>query len=147
MADRSNTLHDLAILLGVGVAAYVVYNLVSGVKKTTETAAAIVQGIVDAAANVGEVVNDSVVNGLAKIFTDLPPDMVVTGAMHLPNGLIVPASQLRQFRFDDSQNAAFFDYMGLWYQVAPNQYDPQGNMMATEVPDFGLQPNATGIWN
>lgn len=149
MAAKSNTLQDLAILLGVGVVGYIVYNIVSGVKTASTAAAAAVQSIVDAAAAAGEAVNDSVVNGIAKIWTaySLPPDIRVTGAMRLPSGLVVPASQLGRMVFDDTQNAAFFNYMGIQYQVAPNQYDAQGNFIATEVPDFGLQSNSAAIWN
>ncbi len=134
------------LLIGVlGLAAYVVYNLVQGVKKTADVAA----GIAAAAAAAGQHVNDSVVNGLAKIITasTLPSDMVPTGAVRLPNGALIPASHIGQLIFDSSQNLAHFNYMGIDYQIAPQQWDTQGNLVASEVADFGLNTNASGGWS
>lgn len=130
------------VLLGLlALAGYVVYNLVTGVKKTAQVAGQ----IVDAANQAGQAVTDGTATALAKIYTaaTLPPNIVPSGAVTLPNGLVVPASQLPGMQFDSSANVATFSYMGSAYQIAPNQYDAHGNLLATEVPDFGItNPNA-----
>lgn len=134
---------DIVLLGALGLAAYVVYTIVAGVKKTADVA----QSIVDAAGAAGQQVEDSVATGLAKIYTaaTLPPAMVPTGAVRLPNGAVVPSSQIAHLTFDSSQNLAFFNYMGIDYQIAPQQWDTQGNLIAAEVPDFGL--TNTGGWS
>lgn len=134
---------DLVLLAALGVGAYVLYNVFAGIKKTAAAADAIVQ----AAAAAGQQVQDSVVAGLAKIYTaaTLPPAIIPTGSVRLPNGAVIAASQINQLTFDSSQNAAFFSYMGIDYQIAPQHWDAQGNLIATEVIDFGV--TQTGGWS
>ncbi len=121
------------------------YNLIQGAKKTAEVAAGIMQG----AAAAGQQVQDTVATGLAKLYTlaTLPPGMVPSGAISIPSiGSVVPVSKLTALSFDSSQNLGFFGYMGITYQVSPQQWDSQGNLIATEVPDFGLI-NPSGGWS
>lgn len=141
----TTTTQDIVLLGALAVGAYVVYNLIQGVKKTADTAAS----IVNSAAAAGQQVNDAVVNGLAKLYTaaTLPPNIQPTGSVRLPSGAVVPASQIGQLVFDSSQNMAYFSYLGVSYEIAPQQWDAQGNLIAQEVPDMGLTANATGGWS
>lgn len=136
---------DIVLLGALGLAAYVVYNLITGVKKTADMAASIAH----AAAMAGQQINDNVVNGLAQVWVAarFPPNIVPSGAIRLPNGALVPASRIAQLTFDSAQNLGYFNYLGVDYQITPQQWDNQGNLIANEVPDFGLTINSTGGWS
>ena len=135
---------DFVLLGALALAGYVVYNLISGVKKTADVAAAIAH----AAAQAGQAVNDSVVSSLAKVYTaaTLPPNIVPTGTVRLPNGALLAAAQLPGMTFDPGSNSAGFTWLGTEYILTPGQYDAQGNLLATEMPDFGLI-DASGGWS
>lgn len=140
---------DFVLLGALGLAAYIVYNLIKGVKTTVGVATSAVQAIGAA----GQQAQDTITSAIAKVISAavLPPKIVPTGAVSLPNGLVIPVSQLAtyasNFAFDPTSNTALFGYQGITYQVNPQQWDPQGNLIATEVPDFGLQSSATGGWS
>lgn len=141
----TSSTQDLVLLGLLGLGAYIAYNIIQGVKKTAKTAT----DIANAAAAAGQQVQDSVATSLAKLYVAaaLPSAITPTGAIRLPNGALIPASQIGRLTFDPSQNVGLFNYMGIDYQITPQQWDSQGNLIATEVPDFGVLPGSAQAWS
>lgn len=119
------------VLLGVlGVALYVVYQLVQGVKATA-------QGVATAAGAVyhgTQVLTSPVAAGLASAWTAMTsaPSMPLLGNVVWPDGTQTALSQLT-LKQDNLGNVYASDGQGLLFQLQPS--NAQGNWPAVQITD------------
>lgn len=122
----------------VGAGGYLLYKLFGGVSQVAKDA------------------NDSVVNSIAKWFTNLPAADINTGNVILPNGASVAMNTLsssgtvRATTNPDGSAGASFQWQGATYYLnSPS--DASGNWQASTSPggavDFGVTGSgASGGW-
>lgn len=133
---------DFVLLAALALGGYIVYQIVQGVKKTSETIGAAVDQFNQLATTAGE----SATSAIAKVYAaaTLPPPIHPTGSVNLqPSGLILPTAQISPMVFDASDNQAYFVYQNALYSVAPGAVDAQGNYLAQIVPDMPDWGNTT----
>lgn len=103
--------------IGVGAVGYILYKTVSGVKKTAGSA---VNAVSTAIAD----------TWLSLPWVGLPPNMTVLGEVVLPDGTLVPMSQLQNGKIrEDPNDNVLANINGNIYQLSPS--DANGNYPAT----------------
>jgi len=102
---------DLVNLATLGIVAYLVYELLPGLKKTTDQT------------------SDTIAKWWLALFPN-PPAMQVLGNVLFPDGTFVALSSLQPPR-SDASGAVFVTYNGHYYQLSPS--DANGNWPATQV--------------
>ena len=117
------------VLLGViGLALYVLYNVVSGVKATAAGVGAAYKGAQALAAPVA--------NALAQAWLSMSPSynssMAVSGNVLWPDGTTTPVSQL-SIKQDTLGNVYVSDGQGVLFQLQPS--NAQGNWPAVQITD------------